>query len=304
MVDVHDTVPDTGPGAAFQEGGSLHPLGSLATAVAELGDRARLCDLYDFSGAPIYDDCYGVDAEEVAVLRDVLRRVPGPVLELAAGNGRLTLPLLQMGREVTALDLSAGMLAQLEGRVSVLRERIRSRLHIQQGDMTVIDLPDSVPQEYGLVVLLLASISILDRDGRVAVLRRARERLSPGGAVLFSIVVTRSEDTDVADHVHETTGRSGQGYRIHEVRQQDTEIRQVGIYPVIDDPTVAVPVGIGVHRVLDLDGVLAEVAEAGLTLRSQHVVDSPLQGLAEVFLEAFDATVAPPSDGSELAPRG
>lgn len=275
--------------ALFAPGAPLEPLGSLVGALAELGDRARLHEQFGPEGARLYDDCYGLDPNEITALRSAFRRAPGPVLELAAGNGRLTLPLLQMGREVTALDLSEGMLAILRQRVEPLRPEMRARLHIHHGDMTAIDLPPEFPQRYGVVVLLLASISILDRPGRVATLRSARDHLAPGGAVLISVVVFRNALEDGFDVTHPATGRSGRPYRIHEVRLPGSTVRQVSIVPQLDDPAAPVPVAVGVHHVLDLDEVLAEIAEAGLTVREQSVVESPDQGLAEIFLELVPA---------------
>lgn len=275
--------------ALFVPGAPLEPLGSLVAALADLGDRARLHEQFGPEGARLYDDCYGLDPNEVAALRSVFRRAPGPVLELAAGNGRLTLPLLQMGRDVTALDLSEGMLEILRQRVAPLRPEMRARLHIHRGDMTAIDLPPELPQRFGVVVLLLASISILDRPGRVATLRSARDHLAPGGAVLISVVVFRTAREDGFDVTHTATGRSGQVYRIHEVRLADSSVRQVSIVPQVEDVSAPVPVAVGVHHVLDLDGVLGEIEEAGLTVRERSVVESPDQGLAEIFLELVPA---------------
>lgn len=270
--------------SVFDVGGELEPQGSLAVALAELGDRARLCEQFDEEGSRLYDDCYGIDPTEIAVLRSVLRRTEGPVLELAAGNGRLTLPLLQLGRETTALDLADEMLDRLRERVSVLKESMRSRLHVQRGDMTAIELPAEIPQRYGVVVLLLASISLLEREGRIATLRSARERLLPDGRIVLSVVVFRAPREQELDFAHSEAGRSGQVYRLHEHRAAGSSRRQVAIYPLLDDDTAPVPVSIGVHHVLDLDEVLAEIAEAGLAVEEQQEVASPDQGLAEVFL--------------------
>jgi SAM-dependent methyltransferase len=288
----NETSPDrswpAASGSPFGPGGELEPLGSLVDALDQLGDRAELHEQFGPEGARLYDDCYGLDPHEIAALRQVFARAPGPVLELAAGNGRLTVPLLQMGREVTALDLSEGMLDVLRDRASHLRGPLRERLHIHQGDMTDISLPPDLPQRYGVVALLLASISILDAPHRVATLVSARKHLAPGGAILISVVVFRTPLEEGFDVAHETTGRSGQPYWIHEIRRPGSSVRQVSIVPRLDDPRATVPVAIGVHHVLVLDEILAEVAEAGLEVRDQSVVESPDQGLAEVFLELVE----------------
>lgn len=278
----------TGPAAddsPFSPGNELEPLGSLVDLLAELGSRAELHEQFGPEGARLYDDCYGIDPNEIAALRRAFARAPGPVLELAAGNGRLTIPLLQMGREVTALDLSAGMLALLRERAARLRGPMRTRLRIHQGDMTDIRLPAEFPQRYGVIALLLASISILDRPQRVATLISARNHLEPGGCALISVVVFDTPREQGFDVIHETTGRSGQQYQIFEARRPGSSVRQVSIVAQVDDEQAPVPLSIGVHHVLSREDVLAEIAEAGLHVRDQSEVPSPDQGLVEVFLE-------------------
>ena len=70
--------------------------------------------------ADVYDDLYhGVsDVPSTTRFFDELVRAatggePGRVMELAAGTGRLTLPLAELGHDVTALDISPDMLDRL-----------------------------------------------------------------------------------------------------------------------------------------------------------------------------------------------
>ena len=52
----------------------------------------------------------------LAVLRRLLPPPPARILDIGAGTGFLALPLAALGHQVTAVDLSAGMLAQLRAR--------------------------------------------------------------------------------------------------------------------------------------------------------------------------------------------
>ena len=47
------------------------------------------------------------------LVRDATGGAPGHVLELAAGTGRLAIPMAELGHDVTALDISPDMLGQL-----------------------------------------------------------------------------------------------------------------------------------------------------------------------------------------------
>jgi SAM-dependent methyltransferase len=70
--------------------------------------------------ADVYDDLYqGLSdvASTVRFLDELVRTATGGaagrVMELAAGTGRLAIPLAELGHDVTALDISPDMLAQL-----------------------------------------------------------------------------------------------------------------------------------------------------------------------------------------------
>lgn len=258
--------------------------GSLGRAAADMGEQARLHGLYDECGARIYDDSTNLEATEIRAMRGVLRRHPGPVLELAAGSGRLTVPLLRMGRQVTALELDPNMIEILRENVDLLAEPLQQLLTVHQGDMTDFELP----ARFSVAVLGAASISILDEPGRARLFETVRRHLTPGGALLFSIVVPLTEETGDVDAVLDVSGRSGRRYRVHEHRSAGAAERLIGVYPITADGQVntgePVPICVGVHRVLTQDSILAEVQRAGLVLRDANVYT--VQGrLAEVFLE-------------------
>jgi SAM-dependent methyltransferase len=56
--------------------------------------------------------------------RDEARSVPGKVLELTCGTGRVSIPLLKAGVHLTCLDYSPGMLAQRGKKSSLIRENL------------------------------------------------------------------------------------------------------------------------------------------------------------------------------------
>ena len=64
---------------------------------------------------PLYRDGRHYDALNSLLVADVpfyveeARRSDGPVLELACGTGRLTIPIAQRGVEIVGLDLSPSM---------------------------------------------------------------------------------------------------------------------------------------------------------------------------------------------------
>ena len=63
------------------------------------------------------------------------RKYGGPVLELGAGTGRITLPVAQEGLSVHALDAHPGMLDALRRKTSALPREVRELITITEGDM-------------------------------------------------------------------------------------------------------------------------------------------------------------------------
>src|SRR4051812_40063712 len=69
-----------------------------------------------YSAVKLYDLVMGKYATGnlLEFYRRQIGRNPGPVLEVACGTGRLTIPLAEDGVDITGLDISAQMLEQAE----------------------------------------------------------------------------------------------------------------------------------------------------------------------------------------------
>ncbi|MFI6095675.1 daptide-type RiPP biosynthesis methyltransferase [Lentzea sp. NPDC051213] len=122
--------------------------------------------LYGKEGAPVYDAIARHDPSEI---RDVLRLARGPVLELACGSGRLTVPLAARGHEVVALDNSAALLGMLADRLPAGAD-----VRLVEGDMTAFELH----RRFGLVVLGTSSVCLLDTSQRAELFACVRRHLA------------------------------------------------------------------------------------------------------------------------------
>lgn len=96
---------------------------------------------------------------------------PGHVLEPGVGTGRVALPLLEAGCEVTGVDLSADMLAALAGREL-------PRLHLVRGDVT--RLPFAAASFDAAVC-----VHVLHLVDSRAVLEALLHLVRPGGTLLL-----------------------------------------------------------------------------------------------------------------------
>ncbi|GAA3067536.1 methyltransferase domain-containing protein [Streptosporangium carneum] len=114
---------------------------------APVGERGVLCEFYDENASDIFRDLEA-DAggtEEAHGFSALIRPASEAVLELGAGTGRLTVPLLELGWEVTALELSTAMLATLRMRLADSSADLRDRCTVVHGDMTAFDVVARTP---------------------------------------------------------------------------------------------------------------------------------------------------------------
>jgi SAM-dependent methyltransferase len=250
---------------------SLH--GDVRELIGRLGARAVLCDPYDPVGAPIYHALSRSDTHEVREIISLLRGLPGPVLDLAAGSGRLTLPLLAAGRHVTALDLSVSMLRLLAQRLAAAPRRLRERCTVVHGDMTDFSLHD----RFGAVVLGTTSISLLDGDGREGLYRAVHRHLLPGGRFLLSTLYrddVSASGTPV--EVSVSALAAGVAHRIYQRWDPSTGVRTVAVVPH-EQADARVPVCVSTVRDLPASVLCRELTAAGFGVLARHDLGSGRQ---------------------------
>ena len=244
---------------------------TAARRVAELGTRARLCGLYDALGAPLYQDLATYDDYETRALLAGVRGARGPVLDLAAGAGRFTLPLLAVGREVTALDLSADMLALLRAELAKAPARMREHCTVVQADMSGFALGS----RFAYILLGTTSLSLLQADGRAGLYRSVLAHLAEDGRFLLT-VMERGDRAGSDETVERLTGASGTVYEFHEHWPAGATGRTVTLLPA-DPPPDDSPVAVCTDHVavVDLPQLEAELSAAGLTVVSRQILTRP-----------------------------
>jgi SAM-dependent methyltransferase len=145
---------------------------------------AALARLYDLD---LLDDPGDLDL--YLALAD---RADGAILELAAGTGRLAIPLASAGHPVTAVDLDAAMLARARRRADA-EGLADDRLRLVEADLLDLRLPDG--GRFALAFIALNSLMLLaDRSAQRRAIRTLAEHLGPGGIAVVDVWLPDAED--------------------------------------------------------------------------------------------------------------
>jgi SAM-dependent methyltransferase len=113
--------------------------------------------------------------------RDLAGRVGGPILELASGTGRLTIPLARDGHDIVGIDASTAMLRSA-----------RAKADATDVDITFVhaDMRDfELKRSFALIIISCNSLAHLTTNDELkACLRTVSRHLGPGGLLAFDIV--------------------------------------------------------------------------------------------------------------------
>ncbi len=252
-----------------------------AAAIAALGAGATVCDLYGAQGAPVYHDIAGRDTHEVREILAAIASFPGEVLDLAAGSGRLTLPMLALGRTVTAVDLSADMLDLLNRRLAAAPASWRERCTVVRADLRTFELGRRFPS----IVLGTTSISLLDRSGRSRLAERVRRHLAPGGAFVLTTVDLDPATDGTGELELRVQGASGATYRMFESVDTDRAHRRISILPDHQPDSALAFVCMSTIALLPAEQLIAEFEADGLRLRRRRPAGTGLGRLRSTLLE-------------------
>lgn len=207
--------------------------------------------------AEVYDVLpFRVDQPDVGFFVDLAKEAGGPVLELACGTGRITLPLARAAGEAVGLDLAPAMLGR--ARAKAKDEGLEAAVSFIEGDMCTARLD----REFPLVMMGGQPLFFLkDDDALSAALETVRAHVAPGGRWAAGVPVLRAPAAaDMQNRLHFTCEVrhpvTGQRVAIWDASSID-EVRQIATRRRITET-------------LDEEGLVLERRHSTQTLYYRH----------------------------------
>jgi SAM-dependent methyltransferase len=142
--------------------------------------------------AKYYDGAYAAkqDLIDLPFYLELAEQSGGPVLEIACGTGRITLPVARGGIEICGVDNSLPMLDVLKQNLAREPEQIRERVTVQQGDMRGFRLNRKFP----LVMIPFRPMQhMFTVEDQAAALTTAAAHLTDDGILAFDVFYPKFE---------------------------------------------------------------------------------------------------------------
>jgi SAM-dependent methyltransferase len=116
--------------------------------------------------------------------RRLAQQSGGPVLELGAGTGRVTMPIAAAGIAIHALDSDAPMLERLRAKVNAAPADVQARTTVVSGDMRTFEVAERFPL---IICPFRAFLHNVTEADQLACLARVRQHLRPSGRFAFNV---------------------------------------------------------------------------------------------------------------------
>ncbi len=145
--------------------------------------------------ARLYDLDLEDDPGDLDLYLALADRADGRILELAAGSGRLAVPLAAAGHTVIAVDLDRAMIERGRSRAAAagLTGAGAERIRFVEADLLGLRLPDA--GSYALAFIALNSIMMLGRrDAQREAMVTLAANLGPGGLAAVDVWLPDADD--------------------------------------------------------------------------------------------------------------
>jgi SAM-dependent methyltransferase len=123
------------------------------------------------------------DNPDIPFFLEYARKTGSPILDLAAGTGRVTFPLAQEGFDVVALEQSQSMLAEARKKLKSSTEDVRNRITLVHGSMVQF----SLDQKFSLIIVPNSFGHLLTPEDQLSAMKCVRNHLTDDGLFILDL---------------------------------------------------------------------------------------------------------------------
>jgi SAM-dependent methyltransferase len=125
--------------------------------------------------------------EDIPFWVALAQTIGGPVLDIGAAVGRVTIPIARLGYQVCAVDGSRGMLDALVAALAREAPGVAALVSVARCDFRTLDLGE---RRFPLALMPMNSLqALLTREDQLTCLVGIRRHLAPGGVFAFDVAV-------------------------------------------------------------------------------------------------------------------
>lgn len=143
---------------------------------------------HGYEGIGEYYDLFA-DSSDIPFYIQMARVTGSPILELAAGTGRVSIALAHEGFDVCALEKSLSMLDVARKKLQKIPRVISRRVTLIAGDMEHFDLD----QRYALIIIPNSFEHALTRNAQISALSSIRKHLQDDGLFVLDLYVGEAQ---------------------------------------------------------------------------------------------------------------
>jgi ubiquinone/menaquinone biosynthesis C-methylase UbiE len=157
-------------------------------AMPEENQEDLSCLAHGYEGVGEYYDLFA-DNSDIPFYIQMATATGSPILELAAGTGRVSIALAHEGFDVCALEKSSSMLDVARKRLQKIPRVISRRVTLVVGDMEHFNLN----QSYALIIIPNSFGHALTRNAQISTLNSIRRHLQDDGLFVLDLYVGETQ---------------------------------------------------------------------------------------------------------------
>lgn len=143
--------------------------------------------MYDGLGADFYDHYTPGMPGDVRFYVEEAQKAGSPILELACGTGRATIPIAQAGVDIVGVDLSENMLSIARDKIATLSQETQSRIQLVEGDMRSFYLDEGHGKFKMAMIPYRSFCHLMTPEDQRRALERIRGHLADDGLLIINL---------------------------------------------------------------------------------------------------------------------